>query len=367
MSTTARKRVLVVDDSGVDRMLITHILASDPRVEVVGAAASAEECLALHGRLQPDVIVMDVTLPGMNGLEATARIMSSQPVPIVICSGLHGTDPLISFKAIEAGALAVLEKPRGPADPGYAAVARNLADTVVLMSEVRVIRRWDRAKKPAMPSPEIRATPAASRSPLLTRDALLLLIGASTGGPVALHALLAKLPRDLPVPVLVVQHIAPGFLVGMAAWLQQVTGWPVRIARHGERPMPGTVYLAPDHSHLCVNGAGLITLSGDPPDGGHRPAVSRLFRSVAEGPLASRSVAVLLTGMGVDGAAELRLLRDRGALTVAQDAESSVVHGMPGEAIRLGAAAHVLPPESIAFLLRDCGRRPLPTVPASPA
>jgi len=182
MSTTARKRVLVVDDSGVDRMLITHILASDPRVEVVGAAASAEECLALHGRLQPDVIVMDVTLPGMNGLEATARIMSSQPVPIVICSGLHGTDPLISFKAIEAGALAVLEKPRGPADPGYAAVARNLADTVVLMSEVRVIRRWDRAKKPAMPSPEIRATPAASRSPFLTRDALLLLIGASTGG-----------------------------------------------------------------------------------------------------------------------------------------------------------------------------------------
>jgi two-component system chemotaxis response regulator CheB len=366
MSTSAKRRVLVVDDSSVDRMLITHILSSDPRIEVVGAAASAEECLMLQERFRPDLIVMDVTLPGISGLEATSRIMSTQPVPIVICSGLHGTDPQLPFKSIEAGALAVLEKPAGPAHPGYAAAARNLADTVVLMSEVRVVRRWLRARKPAASSTESRPASVPSQSPFSARDATLLLIGASTGGPVALHALLGKLPKDLPVPVLIVQHIAPGFLPGMASWLQQVTGWPVRIARHGERPMPGSVYLAPDHSHMGVNGAGLIVLSSEPPEGGHRPSVSRLFRSVAEGRLASRAVAVLLTGMGVDGAAELRLLRDGGALTIAQDAESSVVHGMPGEAIRLNAAAHVLAPESIAFLLRDCGRRPLVAV-ANPA
>jgi two-component system chemotaxis response regulator CheB len=216
--------------------------------------------------------------------------------------------------------------------------------------QVRVVPRWQRARKPA---PAVAPSPVVSpdRAAFTARDASLLLVG----------ALLAKLPRDLPVPVIVVQHIAPGFLAGIAGWLQQVTGWPVGIARHGERPLPGHVYLAPDHCHLGVNGAGLLTLSNEPPEGGHRPAVSRLFRSVAEGPLAPRSVAVLLTGMGVDGAAELRRLRDRGALTIAQDAESSVVHGMPGEAIRLGAAVHVLPPESIAFLLRDCGRRPPPS------
>ena len=354
MSGPVQKRVLVVDDSGVDRMLISHILSSDPRLDVVGSAASAEECITLNSQLRPDVIVMDVTMPGMSGLEATSRIMGTQPVPIVICSGLHGTDPLISFRAIEAGALAVLEKPAGPGDPGFAASSRNLADTVLLMSEVRVVRRWQRTRPPAVPP-----TRPVSASPAAVRDASLLVIGASTGGPVALHALLDKLPRDLPVPVLIVQHISPGFLPGMTAWLQQVTGWPVRIARQGERPLPGHVYFGPDHLHLGVNGAGLMTLTDAPPLGGHRPAVSHLFRTVAEGPLAARCVAVLLTGMGVDGAAELKLLRDRGALTIAQDAESSVVHGMPGEAIRLGAAVHVLPPESIAFLLRDCGRRPL--------
>ena len=366
MTALAKKRVLVVDDSGVDRMLITHILGSDPRLEVVGAACSAEECLELHQRLRPDVIVMDVTMPGMDGLETTARIMSSEPVPIVICSGLHGSDPLISFRAIDAGALAVIEKPVGPADPGFAAAARNLADTTLLMSEVRVVRRWQRRRAanesitPPPPAPRPVATGPAS-----VRDASLLVIGASTGGPVALHALLARLPRDLPVPVLVVQHISPGFLPGMASWLQQVTGWQVRIACHGERPLPGHVYLGPDNLHLGVNGVGLITLSDAPAKGGHRPAVSHLFQTVAEGPLAPRTVAVLLTGMGVDGAAELKLLRDRGALTIAQDAESSVVHGMPGEAIRLGAAVHVLPPESIAFLLRDCGRRAAPVAKAS--
>lgn len=366
MSAPAKKRVLVVDDSGVDRMLIAHILSSDPRLEVAGTAGSSEECLELHERLRPDVIVMDVTMPGMDGLETTARIMSTLPVPIVICSGLQGSDPLISFRAIDAGALAVIEKPVGPADPGYAAAARNLADTTVLMSEVRVVRRWQRRRPTTEPfspvSPPVR--PLAT-GPASVREATLLVIGASTGGPVALHSLLARLPRDLPVPVLVVQHISPGFLTGMASWLQQVTGWPVRIARQAERPLPGHVYLAPDGLHMGVSGTGLIALSDALPKGGHRPAVSHLFQSVADSSLASRTAAVLLTGMGADGAAELKLLRDRGALTIAQDAESSVVHGMPGEAIRLGAAVHVLPPEAIAFLLRDCGRRTAPVAKAS--
>jgi two-component system chemotaxis response regulator CheB len=238
-------------------------------------------------------------------------------------------------------------------------MVQKLVDTVRLMSEVRVIRRWPGRLTPAPGStvPVPPPVPAAGSG----RRPRIIAIGASTGGPLVLQTLLSGLPRQLAVPVLIVQHIAPGFLPGMADWLRQTCGLPVQVAVHGQPLNPGTVYLAPEQAHLGVDAAGRVALSQAPPDDGLRPSVAHLFRSVA-GSYGADAVGILLTGMGHDGARELKLLRDTGAITVAQDADSSVVHGMPGEAIKLGGAAYVLPPERMVQLLADL----FPVVPLTP-
>jgi two-component system, chemotaxis family, protein-glutamate methylesterase/glutaminase len=175
-------------------------------------------------------------------------------------------------------------------------------------------------------------------------------IGASTGGPPVLQSILAGLPKDFPIPILAVQHIAPGFLPGLVEWLEQTTGLNVHIAGHGDRALPAHVYLAPDGMHMGLSPGASIHLSKSDPESGVRPAISYLFRTLA-GVCGMRAAGVLLTGMGRDGAAELKLMRDKGAITIAQDRESSVVHGMPGEAIALGGATHVLPAGRIAAAL----------------
>ncbi|MBI2946982.1 MAG: chemotaxis protein CheB, partial [Verrucomicrobia bacterium] len=192
------------------------------------------------------------------------------------------------------------------------------------------------------------ARPAESKP--ATAGVNLIGMGASTGGPPVLQTILASLPKDFSAPILIVQHIARGFLPGLTEWLNQTGGLQIHVASYGTCPLPGHVYLAPDDFHMGISASGRILLTREEPENGLRPAVSYLFRSLAEvcGPSA---LGVLLTGMGKDGAAELKLMRDQGAITIAQDRESSVVHGMPGEAIQLGAAAYVLPPEGIAGAL----------------
>ena len=172
-------------------------------------------------------------------------------------------------------------------------------------------------------------------------------MGASTGGPPVLKEILLLLDKSIPVPVVIVQHIAQGFLDGLVLWLAESTGWPVQVARQGERLQPGVVYFAPDHHHLAVKD-GLPWLDGaTPPEKNLRPAVSYLFRSLADG-FGKAAIGVLLTGMGTDGAAELKMMRDKGACTFAQDEESSIIFGMPGEAVKLRAARYVMPPADIA-------------------
>ncbi|MHB1174270.1 MAG: chemotaxis-specific protein-glutamate methyltransferase CheB [Sulfuriferula sp.] len=340
--------VLVVEDSPAVREFLIHVLGSDPGIRVVGTACDGEEALDAVRRYRPDVVTMDIHMPKMDGLEATRRIMETDPTPIVIVSG--STDPretAMMFRAMEAGALAVLMRPNGIGHPHHETTARELVQTVKLMSEVKVVRRWSHARRDA---PALRpAEMGLARAPAQVR---IIAIGASTGGPPALHTILAGLPKTFPAPVLIVQHMAAGFIQGFAEWLAQSASLPVHVAIHGELLLPGHVYIAPDEYQMKVERSGKIVLTRDAPENGLRPSVSYLFRSIADN-YGGDAVAGLLTGMGRDGADELRLLKQKGAVTFAQDKDSSVVHGMPGEAIKLDAATFVLPPDKIAAVLTN--------------
>lgn len=341
-------KVLVVEDSPSVREFLVHILGADPGIQVVGTARDGEEALAAVKRYRPDVITMDIHIPKWNGLDTTRRIMEIDPTPIIIVIAAADDDDreiVTTFDALEAGALAMLRRPTGIGHPDHEATARELVQTVKLMAEVKVVRRWPR-RRPGEPSPRP-VEMGLAQAPAKLR---IVAIGASTGGPPALQTILAALPKSFPVPVVIVQHMAAGFSRGFMEWLAQSSVLPVHLATHGEVMLPGHVYLAPDEVQMKVARHERIMLTQDEPENGLRPSVSYLFRSVAE-VYGCDAVAGLLTGMGRDGAEELRLLKEKGAVTFAQDKESSVVHGMPGEAIRLDAAMLVLPPEKIAAVL----------------
>lgn len=339
-------RVLVVEDSAVVRDFLLGILRSDPKIEVIGAAHSGEEALAAAEQMKPDVITMDVHMPGIDGFEATRRIMETRPIPIVIVSGTADvSETTNAFRAVEAGALALLGRPAGVGHPDHQWTAAELIQTVKWMSEVKLVRRWPRRVSKDNGTASF---PAGLPGPM--RTAVLIAMGASTGGPPVLQAILSRLPRNFPAAVLLVQHIASGFTRGFAEWLGHSSSLPVRLAANGERILPGHVYVAPEGLHMKIHQGGTIGLSNEEPENGLRPSISVLFRSVAD-LYGRQAVGVLLTGMGKDGARELKLMRDRGAVTIAQDRETSVVHGMPGEAIKAGAATYILPPEKIAAAL----------------
>lgn len=347
-------KVLVADDSQVTRMLLVQLLSLDPGIEVIGVVNDGQAALDFldAGGNRPDVVLMDIHMPRLDGFEATRHIMETRPLPVVICTATADPQELaVTFRAMEAGAVACVAKPVG-LGPDFEPRLQNLLQTVRLMSEVKVVRRWSRSR--AMPA--VSQLSGLTNSRVTAPDIRLIGIGASTGGPPVLQTIFSELPKDFPVPLLIVQHIAPGFLPGMVDWLSQTTGLRVHIAAHGATPLPGHAYVAPDDFHLAADANGRMLLAREEPESALRPAVSYLFRSLAK-TCGANAVGVLLTGMGKDGAAELKLMREQGALTVAQDRESSVVHGMPGEAIELGAATHVLPADKIAGALITWVRR----------
>jgi two-component system chemotaxis response regulator CheB len=273
--------------------------------------------------------------------------METCPTPIVIVSGSSSMDEVATnFQAIEAGALAVIARPNGLGHLNHDSSAKELVETVKMMSEVKVVKRWLRPKQlPLTTSTGLLKTIAPSSLPIQV-----VAIGASTGGPVALQAILLGLPKNLPVPVLIVQHMTPGFTQGFVEWLTRSSGFPVHVAVSNESLLPGHAYVAPDNFHMGVSADHRIVLTIDDRENGMCPSVSFLFRSV-KAAFGKNAVGVLLTGMGVDGVDELKQLRDAGAITIAQDEESSIIHGMPGQAIKAGAAMHILSLESIAKAL----------------
>jgi len=345
-------KVLIVEDSPVLQELLSFILKSDPEINIIGIAKDGEEAIDFVKNHKPDVITMDIHMPLLNGIEATRRIMQTMPVPIIIVSSTINTmENSNSFKAMEAGALALLPKPMSVGHPEFTSTANGLITTVKLMSEIKVVKRW--ANKSVynhdILNNNIQSVPTG-QSRQVNEDFQIIAVGASTGGPLVIKSILSNLKPGFPLPILIVQHIACGFLQGFADWLGDAIALPLHVARHQELILPGHVYIAPDYMHMGVDSSHRIVLSNEAPVNGLRPSVGKLFESVFE-VYGKGAIGVLLTGMGKDGAEEMKRLHDHGALTIAQDEESSVVHGMPGSAIALNGVSHILSPAKIPEML----------------
>lgn len=337
-------RVVIAEDSATVRELLVAIFDADAGIQVVGQARTGREAVELARDLQPDLITMDVTMPEMDGLEATKAIMATAPTSIVIVSSAAHDDQVnLSLNALRAGALLVLPTPSDPHAPDFPELRRQLVEMAKAMADVRVVRRRDcgaHVARRARHRVSARAVPRAAA------------LAASTGGPQALQRILAALPGDFPIPVIVVQHIARGFAKGLAEWLDTGSRVRVKLAEHGERMSAGTVYVSPDDRHVGFASPERLAVLDTAPIGGFRPSANHLFASMARH-LRAEGAAVILTGMGQDGVAGLKELHETGGYVIAQDRVTSVVYGMPRVAMESGLVDAVLPLDDIAPRLLD--------------
>lgn len=350
--------IVVVDDSPVQRRFVRNAIEADPALTVIGEARNGKEAVALVARLRPSAVLMDLDLPVMSGIEAIERIMAASPTPILVYSRhVGGTEAANALEALAAGAVDVLAKP-GPDDTdGLAEYANQLRRRLKVAARVRVITHpRGKLRSQGIPHAPAASTLSLTRrqtaEPVEARDGVkLVAIGASTGGPQALLTVLKELPADLEQAVLVVQHMAEGFIPGLASWLDQLCPLPVVVGGSGKRLIPGTVTIAPSGNNLLVQDDRLRVLC-TPPDPGqfHVPGIDQCFSSIADA-LGPEAVGVLLTGMGRDGAIGLKAMRDRGAATLGQDEASSTVYGMPQAAFALDAVDRQLPVGDIAGAL----------------
>lgn len=339
-----RIRVLVVDDSPTARLLLVSILRADPEIEVVGEAADGVEAVELVKKLRPDIVTMDVQMPRLDGFAATKRIMLEAPTPILITTAVDPRAVSVSLEAVRMGALAVHAKPGDPRAPGFDEEATELTRQVKAMARVKVVRHIRHEAPPAA------IPPAPSRAVLRDSSVGVVAIATSTGGPAALHLILAALPAAFPVPILVVQHISRGFSAGFASWLDGASQLRVKLAEEGESLLAGTVYVAGEDRHLGASPARRVHLSSAPEVGGFRPSGTPLFQSVAAA-YGSGALAVILTGMGCDGVEGLRSIREAGGRTIAESEATAVIYGMPGAAVQAGLADFVLPLDQVVTAL----------------
>ncbi|MBI3948781.1 MAG: chemotaxis-specific protein-glutamate methyltransferase CheB [Armatimonadetes bacterium] len=331
----AKVRVLVVDDVRTARHLIRALLETDPAITVVGEAADGAEAVRLAARLRPDVITMDVLMPVLDGYVATQRIMAAQPTAVVAVTSLPLDGGSVVARMLEAGAVGIIGKAFGRDPRASERMRRELIAKVKAAARARGGVRGGGAQ---------RAPARAARPRVPIR---IVVVAASTGGPGALLELLRGLRDDLPCPVLVVQHIAPGFGQGLAEWLSATSGRRVSVARDGERIEPGRVYLAPDDHHLLITDRQVVRLKQTPPVHSLRPAADVLFGAASQA-FGAGVVALVLSGMGNDGADGARQVKAAQGLVLVQDEATCAIYGMPKATVEAGAADEVLPIGSIA-------------------
>lgn len=348
-------RILLVEDSPVASAILQRLLRDEPDLEVVGVARHGIEALALMPEVNPHIICTDLHMPRMDGLELTREVMARCPRPIlVISASVQEEDTQNVFRILEAGALDIFPKPITGLAAEYENAKRELLTKIRVLSGVSVFTQHRRDRSPSLLATRPTPLPTTSARPTLDiRAPRVLAIGASTGGPQALQTILEALPTQFPVPIMCVQHISEGFLEGLIDWLKLKSRLKIRLAAVGELPQANTVYFAPERHHLQLDSQGRFRLYQGAPVCGHCPSITLLFESVAN--YYRRSAAgILLTGMGRDGADGLHAIAQMGGTTIAQDEATSVVFGMPKEAIALGAAQHVLPIQKITpFLLHQ--------------
>jgi two-component system chemotaxis response regulator CheB len=348
-SEPRRIKVLVIDDSALVRTMLTRILGSDPTLEVVGTAPDAFVAREKIKLLNPDVLTLDVEMPRMDGLQFLRNLMRLRPMPVVMCSSLTQRGADVTLAALELGAIDFVAKPRVDVAHGLEEYADEIIKKVHVASMARVRPLGYRSE--AMTASAIQRRAAVPGLLYKTSDQIFA-IGASTGGTEAIRLVLAAMPANAP-GIVITQHIPRAFSGQFAARMDACSQMSVKQAEDGDLIQPGHAYIAPGDQHLLVVRDGSryrCRLSDAAPVNHHRPSVDVLFQSVAEyvGP---NAVGVILTGMGADGSKGLKLMRERGALTLAQDEKTSVVWGMPGASVAIDAVDRVLPIDEIANAL----------------
>ncbi|MGF1512638.1 MAG: chemotaxis-specific protein-glutamate methyltransferase CheB [Elainellaceae cyanobacterium] len=345
-------RVLLVEDSLIALTVLRRILESSPDIEVVGTAQSGIEALALIPDAKPDVICTDFHMPKMNGLEFTTQVMVRHPLPILVVSASveEKEDAHRIFQLLEAGAVDMLPKPNTGLQAENILLKKSLISKVKVLSGVKVFRKKQSTatSDPALNSdgPNHRLISKALAD-AKRNNPKIIVVGASTGGPLALQKVFAPLPAKFSLPIICVQHIGTGFLQGLIDWLSANCRLSVQIAPAGKVPQPGHIYFPPEQQHLELDERGQFVYSQSPLVDGHRPSVTTTFSSAAHF-YRQKAVGILLTGMGRDGASGMKKITDLGGFTIAQDEATSIVFGMPKEAISIGAASQVLPIQAIA-------------------
>ncbi|MCE1190075.1 MAG: chemotaxis protein CheB [Ignavibacteria bacterium] len=330
-------RVLLAEDAPEIQEHLIHLIESDNRFQIAGVVDNGHDAVKLAISLRPDVIAMDASLPGLNGLDAATQIMTTAPVPIVVIStNLDPNNQNDVFKTLQAGAVSLVGKPSPGSDNPKNETSRLFLQTLRLMSEIKVVRRLNRRTTAAKGPDDNSSLPLPA----------VVAIGASTGGPQVIEAILAGLNDRFSLPIIIVQHITSGFLDGFVSWLNMSSKVVVVEGRHNEKILPGYCYVAPDDFHVTITPDLILKLTSSPREHGVRPSISVLMRSIASS-FPNKSVGILLSGMGKDGAYELAQVKATGSVTIIQDEQSSLIFGIPGEARKLHAATFELSPDEI--------------------
>lgn len=359
--TKAPINVLLVDDSPVALKILERLINSSSDTQVIATASNGQEALELIPKVKPNVICTDFHMKEMDGLALTQQVMTKHPIPMLIISNsVQEDDPRNIFKLLQAGAIDVFPKPISGENSDYERIKNQLITKIKILSGVSVFAKpLSRISTSQSLKTDIKPNySSVSINPTIDKNfsaIQVITIGASTGGPKALHQIIAPLPKNFPVPIICTQHISPGFLEGLVSWLDSECKLKIKIAQSGEYPIPGTVHFAPDNYHLGLNSQGRFSYLHSAPVDGHCPSVTAMFESVTKF-YKQGTVGVLLTGMGKDGARGMMAINQAGGITIAQNEKSCTVFGMPKEAIALGVVNYVLPLQEITPFLNKLQR-----------